>query len=114
MTLQLLPKMPGACHEQISALEINFQVKPSDLSLNVIVDQEAYQLGKEPRLLFCFPLLKILTLYDEPSAYKPWASDLAGFLFLFVCLGCVFPLVSQKMKEKQELAGCCECTTAFG
>lgn len=67
-----------------------------------------------PGFLFCFPLLKTLTLYDEPSAYKPWASDLAGVLFLFVCLGCVFPLVSQKMKEKQELAGRCASTAAFG
>lgn len=100
--------MPASCHEQSSALGINFQVKRGDLSLNGIIGQEIYLLEEVPGFLFCFPLLKILTLQDEPSVYKPWTSSLAEFLFLFVSLGCIFPLVSQKMKEKQELAGCCE------
>lgn len=63
-----------------------------------------------PGLLFClFSFIKI-AVYDEPWAFKPWASGLAEFLFLFVCLGGVFPLLSQKVKEKQEFAGCCEST----
>lgn len=54
--------MPASCHEQSSALGINFRVKPGDPSLNGIVGQEVYLLGDLPGFLFCFPLLKILTL----------------------------------------------------
>ena len=59
--------------------------------MNGIFGQETYSLGEMPRLLFClFSFVKI-TEYDEPWAFKPWASGLAGFPFAFVCLGGVFP-----------------------
>ena len=55
--------------------------------MNGIFGQETYSLGEMPRLLFClFSFVKI-TEYDEPWAFKPWASGLAGFPFAFVCLG---------------------------
>lgn len=76
-------------------LGINFPVKPSDFPEMGSLVRKSISLARCQGYYFvCFPLLKN-TAYDEPSAFKPWACGLAGFLFS-VCLGGVFPSLLRK------------------